>query len=144
MLKNILVSLTGFESDAIALETAYLIGRLFDARLDCICARPSLSQIAIGASPFEVGAAMNAAELIADLQAENELRTIMPALPSTRSAAAGASPPPPARKTAFPPRGARSPATRSKQRSQKRGLTISSSWAVRRTAARYPPAAWEQ
>jgi nucleotide-binding universal stress UspA family protein len=75
MFKNILVSLTGFDSDAVALETAYVVGRLFDARLDCICARPSLSQMAIGASPFEVGAAMNAAELMADLQAENELRT---------------------------------------------------------------------
>jgi nucleotide-binding universal stress UspA family protein len=75
MFKNILVSLTGFDSDAAALETAYLVGRLFDARLDCICVRPSLSQMAIGASPFEVGAAMNAAELMADLQAENELRT---------------------------------------------------------------------
>lgn len=75
MFRNILVSMTGFESDAVALETAYLIGRLFDARLDCICTRPSLSQMTIGASPFEVGAVMNAAELIADLQAENELRT---------------------------------------------------------------------
>ena len=75
MFKNILVSLTGFDSDAVALDTAYLVGRLFDARLDCICARPSLSQMAVGASPFEVGAAMNAAELLADLQAENELRT---------------------------------------------------------------------
>jgi nucleotide-binding universal stress UspA family protein len=75
MFKNILVSLTGFESDAVALDTAYLIGRLFSARLDCICARPSPSQIAVGATPFEVGAAMNAAELIADLQKENELRS---------------------------------------------------------------------
>jgi nucleotide-binding universal stress UspA family protein len=75
MFKNILVSLTGFDSDAVALETAYLIGRLFDARLDCICARPVPSQIAVGSSPFEISGAMNAAELIADLEKENELRT---------------------------------------------------------------------
>lgn len=75
MFRRILVSLTGFESDSAALDTAYLVGRLFDAHLDCICARPGPAQIAIGASPFEIGAAMNAAELIADLQKENELRT---------------------------------------------------------------------
>jgi nucleotide-binding universal stress UspA family protein len=75
MFRRILVSLTGFESDGPALDTAYLTGRLFGAHLDCICARPGPAQIAIGASPFEIGAAMNAAELIADLQKENELRT---------------------------------------------------------------------
>jgi nucleotide-binding universal stress UspA family protein len=75
MFKKILVSLTGFESDGPALDTARLVARLFDAQIDCICARPGPAQIAIGASPFEIGAAMNAAELIADLQKENELRT---------------------------------------------------------------------
>ena len=75
MFKRILVSLTGFDSDSAALDTAYLVGRLFGAHLGCICARPGPAQIAIGASPFEIGAAMNAAELIADLQKENELRT---------------------------------------------------------------------
>ena len=74
MFRSVLVSLTGFESDGPALDTAYLVGLLFGAHLDCICARPSPSQIAIGASPFEVGAGMNAAGLIADLQKENELR----------------------------------------------------------------------
>ena len=75
MFRRILVALTGFESDGPTLDTAYLTGRLFGAHLDCICARPGPAQIAIGASPFEIGAAMNAAELIADLQKENELRT---------------------------------------------------------------------
>jgi nucleotide-binding universal stress UspA family protein len=75
MFRRMLVSLTGFESDGPALDTAYLAGRLFGAHLDCICARPGPTQIAIGASPFEIGATMNAAELIADLQKENELRT---------------------------------------------------------------------
>ena len=75
MFRKILVSLTGFESDGPALETARLVGRLFDAQIDGICARPGPAQLAIGASPFEIGAAMNAAELIADLQKENELRT---------------------------------------------------------------------
>jgi len=74
MFRRILVSLTGFESDGAALHTAYLLGRLFDAHLDCICARPGPGQAVIGASPFEIGTAMNAAELIADLQRENELR----------------------------------------------------------------------
>jgi nucleotide-binding universal stress UspA family protein len=74
-MRKVLVSLTGFESDTAALDTAYLVARLFDAHLHCICARPTPAQIAIGASPFEIGAAMNAAELIADLQKENELRT---------------------------------------------------------------------
>jgi nucleotide-binding universal stress UspA family protein len=74
MYRRILVSLSGFESDSAALDTAYLAGRLYGAHLDCICARPGPAQIAIGASPFEIGAAMNAAELIADLQKENEIR----------------------------------------------------------------------
>jgi nucleotide-binding universal stress UspA family protein len=74
-MRKILVSLTGFESDAAALDTAYFVARLFDAHLHCICARPGPGQIVVGASPFEIGAAMNAAELIADLQKENELRT---------------------------------------------------------------------
>jgi nucleotide-binding universal stress UspA family protein len=74
-MRKILVSLTGFESDTAVLDTAYLVARLFDAHLHCICARPTPAQSTIGASPFEVGAAMNAAELIADLQKENELRT---------------------------------------------------------------------
>ena len=74
-MRKILVSLTGFESDTAALDTAYLAARLFDAQIHCICARPTPAQIGIGASPFEVGAAMNVAELIADLQKENELRT---------------------------------------------------------------------
>lgn len=75
MFRKILVSLTGFESDRAALDTAALVARLFEAQIDCICARPGPTQIAIGATPFEIGAAMNAAELIADLQKENELRT---------------------------------------------------------------------
>jgi nucleotide-binding universal stress UspA family protein len=74
MFRKILVSLTGFESDDAALDTAYLVGRLFNAHIHCICARPGPAQVAIGATPFEIGAAMNAAELIADLQKENELR----------------------------------------------------------------------
>jgi nucleotide-binding universal stress UspA family protein len=74
-MRKILVSLTGFESDAAALDTAYLVGRLFDSQLHCICARPAPGRTIVGASPFEIGAAMNAAELIADLQKENELRT---------------------------------------------------------------------
>jgi nucleotide-binding universal stress UspA family protein len=74
-MRKILVSLSGFESDTAALDTAYLAGRLFGAHLHCICARPGPGQTVVGASPFEIGAAMNAAELIADLQKENELRT---------------------------------------------------------------------
>ena len=74
-MRKILVSLTGFDSDDVALDTAYLAARLFEAHLHCICARPGPGQIVIGASPFEIGSAMNAAELIADLQKENELRT---------------------------------------------------------------------
>jgi nucleotide-binding universal stress UspA family protein len=73
-MRKILVSMTGFESDTAALDTAYFVARLFGAHLDCICARPGPGQIVAGASPFEVGGAMNAAELIADLQKENELR----------------------------------------------------------------------
>src|SRR5262245_15868626 len=73
MFKRILVVLTGCESDAVALETAYLFGRLFDAHLHCICPRPGPGQIALGGSPFEIGGAINAAELIADLQKENGL-----------------------------------------------------------------------
>jgi nucleotide-binding universal stress UspA family protein len=74
-MRKILVSLTGFESDAAALDTAYFMARLFDAHLHCICVRPEPGQIVVGALPFETGVAMNAAELIAALQKENELRT---------------------------------------------------------------------
>jgi nucleotide-binding universal stress UspA family protein len=74
-MRKILVSLTGFESDTAALDTAYFAARLFNGHLHCICARPGPAQVAIGATPFEIGGAMNAAELIADLQEENETRT---------------------------------------------------------------------
>ena len=60
-MRRILVSLTGFDSDDAALDTAYLAARLFEAHLHCICARPGPGQIVIGASPFEIGSAMNAA-----------------------------------------------------------------------------------
>src|SRR5689334_14840520 len=73
-MRKILVSLTGFESDTSALDTAYLVARLFDANLHCICVRPGPGQLAIGASPFEIGAVVNAAQLIADLQKESEAR----------------------------------------------------------------------
>jgi nucleotide-binding universal stress UspA family protein len=74
-MRNILVSLAGFESDSAALDTAYLVARMFGAHLHCICARPGLEQIVIGGSPFEIGSPINPAELIADVQKENELRT---------------------------------------------------------------------
>src|ERR1700741_4536714 len=73
-MRKILVSLTGFESDAAVLDMAYLTARLFDAHLKCICVRPVPGQIIAGASPFEIGTAIDAAALIADLQKENELR----------------------------------------------------------------------
>jgi nucleotide-binding universal stress UspA family protein len=73
-MRKILVSLAGHKSDAAALDTAYLVGRLFDAELHCICARPTPAQMTFSTSPFEIGAAVNAAELIADLLKENELR----------------------------------------------------------------------
>jgi nucleotide-binding universal stress UspA family protein len=75
MLRSILVSLTGFESDTPALETAYLVARLFNSHIHCICARPGPAQVIAGATPFDIGGVMNAAELIADLKKENELRT---------------------------------------------------------------------
>jgi nucleotide-binding universal stress UspA family protein len=73
-MRKILVSLTGFESDTPALDLAYFAARLFDAHLKCICARPVPGQIIAGASPFEIGTAVDTGALIADLQKENELR----------------------------------------------------------------------
>jgi len=73
-MRKILVSLTSFESDAAALDMAYLAARLFGARLQCIYVRPVPGQLIAGTSPFEIGSTMNAAEFIADLQKENETR----------------------------------------------------------------------
>src|SRR5262245_58705860 len=73
-MRKILVSLTGYESDNAALDMAYLTARLFDAHLQCICVRPVPGQIIAGASPFEIGTAVNTDALIAGLQKENEAR----------------------------------------------------------------------
>jgi nucleotide-binding universal stress UspA family protein len=46
MIKTILVSVTGDASDNAALDTAYLIARLFDAHLDCLHVTPSWTELA--------------------------------------------------------------------------------------------------
>ena len=48
MFRNILVSLTGFESDSPRSRQRYLVARLFDSHIHCICARPGPAQIVIG------------------------------------------------------------------------------------------------
>jgi nucleotide-binding universal stress UspA family protein len=44
MLKTILVAMTGFDSDRAALETAFLLGRPFEAHLQCLHIRPGQGQ----------------------------------------------------------------------------------------------------
>lgn len=56
MIKTILVPVTGFPSDTVALETAYLSARLFDAQIDALHVRPDWAQVATRAiSPDAVG-----------------------------------------------------------------------------------------
>jgi nucleotide-binding universal stress UspA family protein len=48
MMKSILVSLTGFDSDEVALETAMLVGGPLGAHFDCLHVRPGPHQLAFG------------------------------------------------------------------------------------------------
>jgi nucleotide-binding universal stress UspA family protein len=44
MLKTVAVAMTGFDSDRAALETAFVLGRPFEAHLQCLRIRPSTEQ----------------------------------------------------------------------------------------------------
>lgn len=70
MLKNLLVSLTGFESDARALEAAFLIGWPFNACVDALHIRPEAMEIVVAAAVGQVTSKMGNIELIHALQRE--------------------------------------------------------------------------
>jgi nucleotide-binding universal stress UspA family protein len=75
MFKTILVSLTGFESDNGALDTAYLAGRPFEAHIQCLHVRADPVQIATKSSVYDFGTGASGAEFFAALEEENELRS---------------------------------------------------------------------
>jgi nucleotide-binding universal stress UspA family protein len=71
MFKSMLVPLTGYDSDKLALETAYLAGRLFDAHIECLWVRPSPAHFTVGALESYFVNEASAAKFLA----EDELRT---------------------------------------------------------------------
>ena len=75
MFKTILVSLTGFDSDASALDTAYLAARHFDAHIQCLHVRTDTAQLATKASVYDFGTGASGAEFFAALEEENEARS---------------------------------------------------------------------
>jgi nucleotide-binding universal stress UspA family protein len=70
MIKTILVSVTGYPSDAAALETAWLVARQFDSRIDAVHVRPDYGQIASRAIGPEVAGGMRADEYFAEFEKE--------------------------------------------------------------------------
>jgi nucleotide-binding universal stress UspA family protein len=75
MIKNILVPLTGFDSDAAALQTAYLLGAPFAANLACLRVQPDPMRIVARAAVGQFGSSMGNVELIHALQKEGDERT---------------------------------------------------------------------
>ena len=70
MLKNILVALTGFDSDTQALEAAFLIGSPFDAHIEALHIQPEPMEIITAAAVRQIGSKMGNVELIHALQHE--------------------------------------------------------------------------
>jgi nucleotide-binding universal stress UspA family protein len=64
MIKNILVALTGFESDKCSLQTAFLAARLFDGHIIALHVRPNPAQPIPALVPAGAEIAVGTAELI--------------------------------------------------------------------------------
>ena len=74
MIKSILVSLTGFDSDVAALETALLAGGPFGVHLDCLHVRPGPQQSRFGSVPNDF-AGILASDLLQLMQQKDATHT---------------------------------------------------------------------
>lgn len=74
LIKSVLVSLTGFDSDEIALQSALLLGGPFDAHLNCLHVRPGPAEYAYGI-PRGRAAGVLAADLVPVFQEQDRKRT---------------------------------------------------------------------
>ena len=74
MFKTILVALTGFDSDKVALQTAFLAGRPFDAHLECLHVRPGPGQMASLLAATDMPGAIDG-EIFEALRQQDEMRT---------------------------------------------------------------------
>src|SRR5258708_4456088 len=74
MIKNILVPLSGLESDTKALEAAYLVAKHHAAEIECFRVHPSPMQIVARAAFRQFGTKMGHTELLHQLQKEAEKR----------------------------------------------------------------------
>jgi len=74
MLKTILVAMTGFDSDRVALETAFLAGRPFEAHLQCLHIRPGPGQLVSRIAATDMPGAIND-EVFEALRQEDNTRT---------------------------------------------------------------------
>jgi nucleotide-binding universal stress UspA family protein len=72
MLKNILVPLTGFENDANALRTAYVVGWPFDAHVEALHVKPEPMEIVLAATLRQFATKKSNRELVLSLQKEAE------------------------------------------------------------------------
>ena len=70
MIKTILVQLTGQPSDNSALETAYLVARLFDAHMEGLHVSPAWSQIAMSVAAQNLDGAMSGQDIFAAYEQE--------------------------------------------------------------------------
>lgn len=77
MYKNVLVPLTGFESDRRALEAAFLAGWPFDAEIEAFRVHPEPMQIIAGAAIRQFGSRSGNVELIHALEHEASHRTAL-------------------------------------------------------------------
>lgn len=75
MIKNILVPLTGFESDARALEASFLLGHPLDANIEALRIEPEPMDIVLAAALRQFGTKMSNRELVLSLQQEALSRT---------------------------------------------------------------------
>jgi nucleotide-binding universal stress UspA family protein len=75
-IKNILVGLTGCDSDGSALEAAYLVARPFGAKIDALCVQPGPMDIIVHAALRQFTSKMGNTELIHALQHQAESRSL--------------------------------------------------------------------
>jgi nucleotide-binding universal stress UspA family protein len=73
-MKNILVLLTGTETDGPTLRTAFLAARLFGSRLDCLHIRPGPLQISYSAAIGQFESTVNNVALIRSIEKEAKER----------------------------------------------------------------------
>lgn len=75
MFKNILVPLTGFEADSMALDAAFVVGQPFDANIEALRVQPEPMDIVLAAALRQFGTKMSNRELVLSMKQEALSRT---------------------------------------------------------------------